>query len=137
MTDWQKRSAGDLGRAIAAGELDPVDLTEAFLAAIAAHPDRDRIYARLTPGRARAEARAASDRARRGFRLSPLDGVPVSWKDNFDTAGIATEAGSRLLAGRVPEADAEVLRNATQQGLVCLGKTHMTELPSPASASTR
>lgn len=128
MTDWQGQGAGDLGRAIAAGKADPLDLTEAFLDAIAAHPDAARIYARLTPDRARAEAQAASDRARKGFRLSPLDGVPVSWKDNFDSAGIATEAGSRLLAGRIPATDADVLRTATQQGLICLGKTHMTEL---------
>jgi aspartyl-tRNA(Asn)/glutamyl-tRNA(Gln) amidotransferase subunit A len=54
--------------------------------------------------------------------------VPISWKDLFDTAGVATEAGSRLLEGRVPAADAPVLGNATALGLVCLGKTHMTEL---------
>ena len=89
---------------------------------------RARIYARTTPGRARAEADAAAARARADTRRGPLDGVPISWKDLFDTAGIATEAGSRLLAGRVPEADAEVLATATRAGLVCLGKTHLTEL---------
>ena len=35
---------------------------------------------------------------------------------------------TQLLKGRVPDADAEVLANATHQGLVCLGKTHLTEL---------
>ena len=128
MTDWQEMSAADLGRAIDRGEVDPVDLTETFLAAIKAHEHTDRIYARLTEPRARAEAKAASGRARAGMRRSPLDGVPISWKDLFDTAGIATESGSRLLKGRTPDTDAEVLRNATAQGLVCLGKTHMTEL---------
>lgn len=128
MTDWQGRSAGDLGRAIGAGKLDPVDLTEGFLSAIAAHPDADRIYARLTPDRARAEAEAAAQRAKAGLRISPLDGVPLSWKDLFDTAGVATKSGSRLLKGRIPDRDAEVLATATQQGLICLGKTHMTEL---------
>ena len=54
--------------------------------------------------------------------------MPISWKDLFDSAGIATEAGSRLLEGRVPDADAEVLARATRAGLVCLGKTHMSEL---------
>ena len=54
--------------------------------------------------------------------------MPVSWKDLFDTAGTATEAGSALLAGRVPERDAAVLATATRAGLVCLGKTHLTEL---------
>lgn len=123
-----RATAGDLGRAIAAGKADPVDLTERYLAAIAAHPDADRIYARLTPDRARAEARAAAERAKAGLRLSPLDGVPISWKDLFDSAGVATEAGAALLKGRVPDADATVLANATGLGLICLGKTHMTEL---------
>jgi aspartyl-tRNA(Asn)/glutamyl-tRNA(Gln) amidotransferase subunit A len=128
MTDWQTKSAGDLGRAIGHGDIDPVDLTETYLAAIKTHEHANRIYARLTEPRARAEAKAASDRAKTGMRRSPLDGVPISWKDLFDSAGTATESGTRLLQGRTPAADADVLRNATAQGLVCLGKTHMTEL---------
>lgn len=128
MDDWLTARAADLGCAIEAGKLDPVDLTEGFLAAIGAHRHQGRIYARLTEERARAEAKAASERARMGLRRSPLDGVPISWKDLFDTAGVATEAGTALLRGRVPQRDARVLANATHAGLVCLGKTHLTEL---------
>lgn len=128
MKDWLWATAADLGRGIAAGRIDPVDLCEAYLTAIDAHPLRDRIYARVTADRARAEAKAASTRAKAGQRRSPLDGVPVSWKDLFDTAGIATEAGTALMADRIPDRDAEVLRVATGMGLVCLGKTHMSEI---------
>lgn len=128
MQDWLSKSASDLGRAIGAGEVDPVNLAHAFFDRIDAHPLKDQIYARLTKDRAMAEARAASDRAKSGQRLSILDGVPVSWKDLFDTAGEGTEAGSNLLSGRVPDVDAVVLQNASAAGLVCLGKTHMSEL---------
>lgn len=128
MDTWRQASAADLGRAIGRGEINPVDLTEAFLEACRTHPDRCRIYARMTEGRALGEAEAAAQRARAGQRRSLLDGVPLSWKDLFDTAGTLTEAGSALLAGRTPDRDAEVLANATAAGLVCLGKTHMTEL---------
>lgn len=128
MDEWRWMSAADLGRGIGAGGIDPIELTEVYLEAIDAHQYRDRIYARVTHDRARAEAKAASLRARAGTRKSPLDGVPISWKDLFDSAGIATEAGTALLAGRTPETDARVLFNATAFGLVCLGKTHMTEL---------
>ncbi|NBR89864.1 MAG: amidase [Rhodobacteraceae bacterium] len=128
MTNWRFLSAADLGRRIGAGEIDPVELTEAFLEATAAHEAGSRIYARMTETRARAEAEAARARAKAGLRKGPLDGVPISWKDLFDTAGVTTEAGSKLLEGRVPSADARVLATATAQGLVCLGKTHMTEL---------
>lgn len=126
--NWLDQSAADLGRAIGRGEIDPVDLTEHFLNAIDAHPLRERIYSTVTHERARSEAAAAAKRARAGQRLGPLDGVPVSWKDLFDTAGIPTEAGSAYLKNRTPERDAEVLANATRAGLVCLGKTHMSEL---------
>ncbi|MGI1662283.1 amidase [Palleronia sp. KMU-117] len=126
--DWLSRSAASLGRDIGAGRIDPVALTETHLDAIAAHPVAPRIYARTTPDRARSEAEAAARRAKLGQRRSVLDGVPVSWKDLFDTAGTPTEAGSALLAGRTPDRDARVLSNATAAGLVCLGKTHMTEL---------
>lgn len=128
MQDWLTMTAADLGRGIGAGNIDPVALCDTFLAAIDAHPLRDRIYARVTHQRARSEAQAAAARARSGNRLSPLDGVPISWKDLFDTAGIGTEAGSKLLAGRVPDHDALVLQNATAAGLVCLGKVHMSEI---------
>lgn len=125
---WLFMSASDLGRGIGAGEIDPAHLCEVYLAAIDAHPLRDRIYARVTHARARAEAGAAAKRAVAGHRLGLLDGVPISWKDLFDTAGIVTEAGSAYLKDRVPDRDAEVLENATMAGLVCLGKTHMSEL---------
>jgi aspartyl-tRNA(Asn)/glutamyl-tRNA(Gln) amidotransferase subunit A len=126
--DWLRMSASALGREIGAGRIDPVELTGTYLDAMEASPFTPRIYARSTPERALAEAQAAAERAKLGLRRSLLDGVPVSWKDLFDTAGTATEAGSALLKGRTPNRDARVLVNATAAGLVCLGKTHMTEL---------
>ncbi|RZW05457.1 MAG: amidase [Rhodobacteraceae bacterium] len=128
MDEWLRATAADLGRGIEKGRIDPVDLTEAHLSAIDAHAHKDRIYARVTADLARAQAKAASDRAKAGVRRSPLDGVPISWKDLFDTAGIVTEAGSALLKDRIPDRDAVVLQNAVAAGTVCLGKTHMSEL---------
>ena len=128
MQDWLWKSAGDLGRGIARCEIDAEALCDAFLSAIAASPQRDVIYARTTESRARAEAEAAAKRAKLGLRRGPLDGVPVSWKDLFDSAGVPTESGSALLKGRTPQDDAVVLANATLGGAVCLGKTHMSEL---------
>ncbi len=125
---WANMTAADLGREIEKGRIHPVELAEFFLDRIETHPLAPRIYARATPTRARGEAMAAAGRAKSGLRKGLLDGVPISWKDLFDTAGVATEAGSALLKGRVPARDAAVLETATLQGLVCLGKTHMSEL---------
>jgi aspartyl-tRNA(Asn)/glutamyl-tRNA(Gln) amidotransferase subunit A len=128
MNDWLKMTACDLGRGIGSGDIDPVALTQTYLDAIETHELKDRIYARVTAERAWSEANAAALRAQSGQRLSLLDGVPISWKDLFDTAGVGTEAGSKLLEGRVPDRDAVVLANATAMGLICLGKTHMSEI---------
>lgn len=125
---WSNMTAAELGREIGAGRINAVELTEFFLDKIASHPLAPRIYARTTPARARGEAMGAAARAKTGLRHGPLDGVPLSWKDLFDSAGTATEAGSALLKGRTPARDAEVLEVATREGTVCLGKTHMSEL---------
>ncbi|MFN4130535.1 MAG: amidase, partial [Paracoccaceae bacterium] len=125
---WANMTAAELGAEIGEGRINPVELCEMQLDAIDRHPLRDRIFARVMPCRSRAEAMAAAARAKAGLRRGVLDGVPISWKDLYDTAGGVTEAGSALLRGRTPAADAEVLRMATLQGLVCLGKTHMSEL---------
>ena len=128
MNTWSHRTAADLGRDIERGRINPVELTEHFLDAIAAHPLSARIYARTTETRARGEAMGAASRAKSGLRRGPLDGVPLSWKDLFDSAGTPTEAGSALLKHRTPTTDALTLHTATLQGSVCLGKTHMSEL---------
>jgi len=74
MRDWLKMTAGDLGRGIGRGEIDPEALCETYLGAIQAHPLRSRIYSAVTEERALAEAAAASARAKAGQRLGLLDG---------------------------------------------------------------
>ena len=69
MNDWLSMTASDLGRAIATGEICPVDLAHRYLEAIKADPLHDRIYARVTEARALAEAEAPRYRLR--SRQSP------------------------------------------------------------------
>ncbi len=125
--EWHEMTALELGAGIGDGTIDPVALAEHFLDRIAKHDREHSIYLTITRDRALDEARAARARACAGCRLGPLDGVPISWKDLYDTAGVATTAATPLLADRVPAADAAVLARATRAGLVCLGKTNLTE----------
>lgn len=125
---FAEKTALELGRAYEAGKADPREVTEEFLERAGLMDPDHRVYVRLMERRARAEADAASERAKRGFRRHALDGVPLSWKDLFDVAGEATAAGSLALKSRVPARDAEVLARATRMGSVALGKTTMTEL---------
>ena len=123
-----QKTAAQMGREINEDKLDPVELTESVFEKIHASGIKDDVFARLTEERALSEAEAARTRQKSGNRLGLLDGVPVSWKDLFDTKDIATEAGSLLLKGRIPDEDCEVLKRATAAGTVCIGKTHMSEL---------
>ncbi len=125
--EWHDETALGLGAGIATGTIDPVELTEHFLARIATHDPKHLTYLRTTPARARAEALAARKRAKEKLRLSPLDGVPISWKDLFDTAGDITAHGSLTLQERVAPKDAMLVSRATRAGLICLGKTNQTE----------
>lgn len=121
-------SAAALGRRLAAGELDAVELCEAFLDRIDTYDDQA-VFIRTTPERALSEAEASAARYRDGRPLGPLDGVPVAWKDLFDMAGTTTTAGSSLFRDAPPAtADAAAVVNLTAAGMVNLGKTNLTEL---------
>lgn len=128
MTEINFLSAAETGRQIDSGKLDARDVTEAYLSAIESHEATDTIYVRVMADSARAEAAEAAERAKAGLRRGPLDGVPISWKDLYDTVGVATEAGSDMLKGRIPDKDATVVARGKRAGVVTLGKTHMTEL---------
>ncbi len=72
------------------------------------------------------QARTA-DRARARGQRGPLLGVPVSFKDNYDTFDMPTTAGSRALAGFNPARDSTLVRRVRAKGAVILGKLNMSE----------
>jgi aspartyl-tRNA(Asn)/glutamyl-tRNA(Gln) amidotransferase subunit A len=125
---WHTMTALELGRGVESGTIDPVALTDHFLARIEEVDTERSIYIRPMPERARAEADAARDRARRGLRRGPLDGVPISWKDLYDAAGVPTTGGTKLFTDQPPpDRDCLVLARATHAGSICLGKTNLPE----------
>jgi amidase len=118
---------GEAARRMRAGELSPVELTEALLARIEALEPTLHAFARVTPERALDDARRAENEIARGQWRGPLHGVPIALKDLVDTAGIGTEAGMKALAGRVPAENATVAARLEAAGAVLLGKLAMTE----------
>ena len=124
---WHLLTATELGEQIRNRSISPLELTQHFLTRIKEQDSDRRIYVRTTDERALVEAEAAEIRAAQGLARSPLDGVPISWKDLYDTAGVRTEGGSPLLAERTPKSDATVLERATSAGMICLGKTNTVQ----------
>ncbi|WP_148613416.1 amidase family protein [Nocardioides rubriscoriae] len=73
------------------------------------------------------QADACDREAATGVR-GPLHGRPVLVKDNIDTAGLATTAGSLALAAAdPPAADAPLVRRLRAAGLVVVGKANLSE----------
>lgn len=119
----------DLARAYRSGELDPVSVTESYLAKIEAHPHGHLVYRTLTAERAMRQATQAARQFAAGVDVGPLQGVPLAIKDLLDTAGEVSAAGSKVLLERPPAAeDSPVAARLDAAGAVFLGRTNMTEL---------
>lgn len=111
-------SAGNLSACVNAGELDPVEITRAFLERI---EDRSAEHAFITVCGDYALRRAA-DR-----RTGPLAGLPLAVKDMFDTAGIRTTYGSAIFRNHIPAATATAVARLEAAGAILVGKANQHE----------
>ncbi|MDX3482763.1 amidase family protein [Streptomyces scabiei] len=73
---------------------------------------------------ARAAAQAADERRARNEKRGSLDGLPLTIKDSFETAGLRTTSGAEDLADHIPERDADAVARLRHQGAVIMGKTN-------------
>jgi Asp-tRNA(Asn)/Glu-tRNA(Gln) amidotransferase A subunit family amidase len=133
MTDLHDLTAHDLWMGYRTGRISPVEATKAALARIAAwEPRLNAMYITDTDG-ALAAAKASEKRWKAGAALGPLDGVPITIKDNIATRGwpapVGTAAGD-LTPGTVDAPPAARVREA---GCVILGKTTMPDFGMLAS----
>ena len=108
-------------------QLSPVELTRAYLERIDRLDGRLRAYITVCREAALAAARRAEDDVARRVALGPLHGIPFAVKDQFNTRGVRTTAGSRILADNVPDDDATVVARLTAAGGILLGKLNLTE----------
>ena len=127
MSDPALLSATALARLFARRALSPVEALEAVLGRIAALNPRLNAIIALDEAGARAAARASEARWRDGLPLSPLDGVPLTVKDNIAMAGLPCAWGSPLFREHRPERDELPVARARAGGLVLLGKTNVPE----------
>uniref|UniRef100_A0AAU2ADJ7 Amidase family protein n=1 Tax=Streptomyces sp. NBC_00093 TaxID=2975649 RepID=A0AAU2ADJ7_9ACTN len=73
---------------------------------------------------ARQAAHAADERRARGEQCGALDGLPMTVKDSFETAGLRTTSGAEELQHHVPDRDADAVARLRHQGAVIMGKTN-------------
>jgi aspartyl-tRNA(Asn)/glutamyl-tRNA(Gln) amidotransferase subunit A len=117
----------DLARRIAAREVSTVEITRRCLERISALDPTLRAFITVAAETALEEARRAEAQVTAGGPLGPLHGVPVGLKDLFETRGLRTTGGSKILADFVPDRDATVVARLRAAGAVVLGKLNMHE----------
>ncbi len=118
-------SLAGLSRALRAGEVSPLEVTEALLGGV--ELDRTNAFITVTAERAMEDARRAEAEISAGRYRGPLHGVPVAIKDLVFTEGIRTTMASAFFEDHVPHQDAAVARRLREAGSVLLGKTNTHE----------
>ncbi|WP_417583779.1 amidase family protein [Pelagibacterium sp.] len=120
-------SVMDVQEALEAGDINSEMLVTYFLHRISVYDDRLRTYIELNP-EALEDAREADRLRSDGTILGSLHGIPVSLKDNIETAGpMHTTAGAEVLFDNVASDDAELVTQLREAGAIILGKANLSE----------
>ena len=128
----------DINAAFDAGTLTSESLTRMCLARIAAFDRKGpSLHAVMTLNpKALEQARALDAERKAKGRRSPLHGIPVVLKDNYDTFDMPTTGGSVLLEGSIPSKDAFVVKKLRDAGAIILAKVNMSEFASGGTYSS-
>jgi aspartyl-tRNA(Asn)/glutamyl-tRNA(Gln) amidotransferase subunit A len=127
LSDLCELNLTELSKLLAARELSSSETVKATLARLEHLDGKLNAFITVSGEQAIAEAKKADDEIARGRYRGPLHGVPVSIKDLFETAGVRTTAGSKILADWIPESDSAVIERLRAAGAIIIGKTNLDE----------
>src|SRR5437773_4036448 len=136
--DLDAATIADINAAFDAGTLTAEKLVQLCLARIQAY-DRQgpALHAVITLNpKALDTARALDAERRAKGPRSPLHGIPVVLKDNYNTADLPTTGGSVLLEGSIPPDDAFLVKKLRAAGAIVLAKVNMSEFASAGAYSS-
>ena len=120
--------ATELQRLYRARKTSPLEVMQAVLARVDAVNPRLNAIVTLARESALKTAKAATAALKKkGGKLGPLHGVPVTIKDLTHTKGIRTTWGSKVFEHYVPEEDALIVERLKAAGAIVLGKTNTPE----------
>jgi aspartyl-tRNA(Asn)/glutamyl-tRNA(Gln) amidotransferase subunit A len=138
LVDREGKTLTQLSRAIAAGDLSPVELLDACIARIEKAEDEVKAFVTLDLDGARRRANELAEELASSGPRSPLHGIPFGIKDMIDVSGLPTTAGSRILSDNVADRDAPIVETLRRAGAIVLGKTNTQEFAyGVVSAPTR
>lgn len=116
----------ELGRAYRSGNLLPSNVlaASARLQRLTSHLN---IFVTECTENAQSAAKQSDARMAAGSPLGPLDGIPMSFKDNFCATGLPTTCASRMLENFVSPYNATVVQKSLDNGALLVGKTNLDE----------
>jgi aspartyl-tRNA(Asn)/glutamyl-tRNA(Gln) amidotransferase subunit A len=121
------QTATQLLAQLASGEVNSVQVCEAFLEQIRRHDDAVKVFLRVDPQATLARAEEIDRRRSDGEPMGRLGGLPVAVKDLLCTRGEPTTCASRILEEFRPPYDATVITRLKAADAVLIGKTNMDE----------
>lgn len=124
----------EIAPSLARGSVSPVELIRSVFDQIERLDGELNCYITVLRDAALDQARAAEAEIRRGDYRGPLHGIPIAVKDNIETAGVRTTAGSKILADYVPIEDAPAVARLKAAGAVIVGKTNLHEFGMGATS---
>lgn len=135
-TDFDLNAATipDIQAAVDAGALTSEGLVQMYLNRIAMYDDHGpslNAIITMNPKALETARELDAERIEKG-RRSPLHGIPVLLKDNYNTFDMPTTGGSVTLAGSVPSKDAFTVKRLRDMGAIILGKANLSEYATPA-----
>ncbi len=113
---------------IAAGQLSPMELTQACIWQVEQLDPQLNCFITFTPETALQAAQSAEAEIHSGGPRSRLHGIPIALKDLYETAGLRTTAGSPFFKDNLPEQDGAVVEKLNKAGAVSLGKLNLHEI---------
>ena len=125
MDNLLQKSISEISELLDKKELTSVELTRLVLKQIKEKDKDIKAFITICEKEALEMAKKADKRISTGERLSKIDGVPISIKDNILTKGIRTTAASKMLKDFVPVYDATIVERLKNAGAVIIGKTNL------------
>jgi aspartyl-tRNA(Asn)/glutamyl-tRNA(Gln) amidotransferase subunit A len=130
------KTATQLARLLAKGEVSSRQITESVFRRMDQREAEINAFITQTRELALNQADQADRRYRNKEPLSPLDGIPVAFKDLLCTKGIRTTCGSSMLKDYIPPYNATAVEKVFKAGAVLVGKTNMDEFAMGSSTET-
>jgi aspartyl-tRNA(Asn)/glutamyl-tRNA(Gln) amidotransferase subunit A len=119
---WTLRQASENLRA---RKVSSAELTQACLDRIHTFNSKTNAWITVMREQALEQAKSLDKELASGRVRSPLHGIPIGLKDNIDSAGVRTTAGSKTLSANIAVSDAEATRRLRAAGAVLIGKCNM------------